>query len=111
MKTKIRCLLCAMLCVCLGLPTAFAAKITPSVTQISLPKGETKASFDVILAVDKAFAGAEFGLKPSADDVKLESLQMEHVQVESAAKGQSVGFKAEFPVREHDRVFRVTGDS
>lgn len=76
MKTKIRCLLCAMLCVCLGLPTAFAATITPSVTQISLPKGETKASFDVILTVDKAFAGAEFGLKPSADDVTLESLKM-----------------------------------
>lgn len=76
MKTKIRCLLCAMLCVCLGLPTAFAATITPSVTQISLPKGETKASFDVILTVDKPFAGAEFGLKPSADDVTLKSLQM-----------------------------------
>ena len=76
MKTKIRCLLCAMLCVCLGLPTAFAATITPSVTQISLPKGEIKASFDVILTVDKAFAGAEFGLKPSADDVTLESLKM-----------------------------------
>lgn len=41
---------------------------------------------------------------------KLESLQMEHVQVESAAKGQSVGFKAESPVREHDRVLKVTGD-
>lgn len=65
-----------MLCVCLGLPTAFAATITPSVTQISLPKGETKASFDVILTVNKAFAGAEFGLKPSADDVTLESLKM-----------------------------------
>ena len=76
MKTKIRCLLCAMLCVCLGLPTAFAATITSSVTQISLPKGETKASFDVILTVDKPFAGAEFGLKPSADDVTLESLKM-----------------------------------
>ena len=76
MKTKIRCLLCALLCVCLGLPTAFAATITPSVTQISLPKGETKASFDVILTVDKPFAGAEFGLKPSADDVTLKSLQM-----------------------------------
>lgn len=76
MKTKIRCLLCAMLCVCLGLPTAFAATITSSVTQISLPKGETKASFDVILTVDKAFAGAEFGLKPSADDVTLVSLTM-----------------------------------
>lgn len=65
-----------MLCVCLGLPTAFAATITSSVTQISLPKGETKASFDVILTVNKAFAGAEFGLKPSADDVTLESLKM-----------------------------------
>lgn len=76
MKTKIRCLLCAMLCVCLGLPTAFAATITPSVTQISLPKGETTASFDLILTVDKPFAGAEFGLKSSADDVTLKSLQM-----------------------------------
>lgn len=76
MKTKIRCLLCALLCVCLGLPTAFAATITPSVTQISLPKGETTASFDVILTVDKPFAGAEFGLKPSADDVTLVSLTM-----------------------------------
>lgn len=65
-----------MLCVCLGLPTAFAATITSSVTQISLPKGETKASFDVILTVDKDFAGAEFGLKPSADDVTLVSLTM-----------------------------------
>lgn len=65
-----------MLCVCLGLPPAFAATITSSVTQISLPKGETKASFDVILTVDKPFAGAEFGLKPSADDVTLESLKM-----------------------------------
>lgn len=65
-----------MLCVCLGLPTAFAATITPSVTQISLPQGETTASFDLILTVDKPFAGAEFGLKPSADDVTLKSLQM-----------------------------------
>lgn len=65
-----------MLCVCLGLPTAFAATITPSVTQISLPKGETTASFDLILTVDKPFAGAEFGLKPSANDVTLKSLQM-----------------------------------
>lgn len=76
MKTKIRCLLCAMLCVCLGLPTAFAATITPSVTQISLPQGQNTASFDLILKVDEAFAGAEFGLKPSADDVTLVSLTM-----------------------------------
>jgi translation elongation factor EF-1alpha len=42
---------------------------------------------------------------------KLESLQMEHVQIETAIKGQSAGFKAESPVRENDRVFKVTGDS
>lgn len=76
MKTKLRCLLCALLCVCLGLPTAFAATITASQTQISLPQGQTTASFDLILTVDEAFAGAEFGLKPSDDDVTLESLTM-----------------------------------
>lgn len=76
MKTKIRCLLCAMLCVCLGLPTAFAATITASTQKISLPQGQNTASFDLILKVDEAFAGAEFGLKPSASDVTLESLEM-----------------------------------
>ena len=76
MKIKIRCLLCAMLCVCLGLPTAFAATITASTQKISLPQGQNTASFDLILKVDEAFAGAEFGLKPSASDVTLESLEM-----------------------------------
>jgi hypothetical protein len=76
MKTPIKRLLCGLLCASLSLPMALAANITPSVTTISLPKGENKASFDVILTVDKAFAGAEFGLKPSSDDITLDSLEM-----------------------------------
>lgn len=76
MKTPIKRLLCGLLCASLSLPAALAANITSSVTSITLPKGESAASFDLILTVDKAFAGAEFGLKPSADDITLTSLEM-----------------------------------
>lgn len=76
MKTPIKRLLCGLLCVSLSLPAALAANITASVTSITLPKGESTASFDLILTADKAFAGAEFGLKPSADDITLTSLEM-----------------------------------
>ena len=76
MKTPIKRLLCGLLCASLSLPAALAANITASVTSITLPKGESKASFDIILTADKAFAGAEFGLKPSADDITLTSLEM-----------------------------------
>ncbi len=41
---------------------------------------------------------------------KIESLQVEHKPVESIKKGESAGFKAECPVREHDLVFKVTGE-
>ena len=76
MKTPIKRLLCGLLCASLSLPAALAASITASVTSITLPKGESTASFDLILTADKAFAGAEFGLKPSADDITLTSLEM-----------------------------------
>ena len=76
MKTPIKRLLCGLLCASLSLPAALAANITASVTSITLPKGESTASFDLILTADKAFAGAEFGLKPSADDITLTSLEM-----------------------------------
>ena len=76
MKTPITRLLCGLLCASLSLPAALAANITASVTSITLPKGESTASFDLILTADKAFAGAEFGLKPSADDITLTSLEM-----------------------------------
>lgn len=76
MKTPIKRLLCGLLCASLSLPAALAANITASVISITLPKGESTASFDLILTADKAFAGAEFGLKPSADDITLTSLEM-----------------------------------
>lgn len=76
MKTPIKRLLCGLLCASLSLPAALAANITASVTSITLPKGESTASFDLILTADKAFAGAEFGLKPSADDITLTLLEM-----------------------------------
>lgn len=76
MKTPIKRLLCGLLCASLSLPAALAANITASVTSITLPKGESTASFDLILTADEAFAGAEFGLKPSADDITLTSLEM-----------------------------------
>ena len=76
MKTPIKRLLCGLLCASLSLPAALAANITASVTSITLPKGESTASFDLILTADKAFAGAEFGLKPAADDITLTSLEM-----------------------------------
>lgn len=63
-----------LLSVCVASSTAFASTITPSETSISLQKGETQISFDIILETDSAFAGAEFGILPSNTDVTLESL-------------------------------------
>ena len=51
-----------------------AASIRPSTESITLEKGVNTASFDVILTADEPFAGAEFGLKPSSDDVTFQSL-------------------------------------
>jgi putative protease len=39
---------------------------------------------------------------------KVESMQVEHQPVSVARKGDSVGLKVIEPVREHDRVFKVT---
>ena len=53
---------------------AFAAEITSSVSEITLNRGESDVVFDVILKTDTPFAGAEFGLLPSNDDVEFKSL-------------------------------------
>lgn len=39
---------------------------------------------------------------------KVESMQMEHENIESAKKGQAVGLKVDDHVREHDTVYKVT---
>lgn len=76
MNKPMKRLLCGLLCASLSLPAALAAQITPSTASITLPKGDALANFDLILTVDEAFAGAEFGLQPSADDITIESLTM-----------------------------------
>ena len=53
---------------------AFAADITSSVSEITLNRGESDVVFDVILKTDTPFAGAEFGLLPSNDDVEFKSV-------------------------------------
>lgn len=40
---------------------------------------------------------------------KVDSMQIEHENVEKAKKGQSIGLKVSEPVREHDKVYKVTG--
>lgn len=42
---------------------------------------------------------------------KVESLQQEHQSVPEAKKGMSVGLKVKSPVRDHDAVFVVTGET
>jgi putative protease len=39
---------------------------------------------------------------------KVESMQVEHQPVSVARKGDSVGLKVIEPVRQHDKVFKVT---
>ncbi|MEW5902385.1 MAG: hypothetical protein AB1715_13050 [Acidobacteriota bacterium] len=41
---------------------------------------------------------------------KVDSMQVEHAAVQSAAKGESIGLHVESQVREHDIVFKVTED-
>jgi putative protease len=40
----------------------------------------------------------------------VDSMQLEHDEVESAAVGESVGIKVVEHAREHDEVFKVTSD-
>ena len=42
---------------------------------------------------------------------KVDSLQQEHQAVAEAGQGGSAGLKVKYPVREHDSVFVVTGES
>ena len=76
MKHHLAKLLSGFLAVCLLAGSALAAEITPSVSSLQLEKDQATFSFDIKLHVDEAFAGAEFGLKPSASDVSLQSLEM-----------------------------------
>jgi putative protease len=41
---------------------------------------------------------------------KVESMQVEHSNVQAAKKGDSIGLRVESQVRDHDLVFKVTED-
>ena len=64
----------ALVSACIFSSSAFAASITPSVTDITLQSGKNNISFDIILETDETFAGAEFGILPSQTDVTFSSL-------------------------------------
>lgn len=79
----------AALCFCFSSLSAYAAQITPSDTSISLGVNDTDISFDIYLETDTAFAGAEFGIKPSQSDVVFSSLALAD-ELKNESKVQTV---------------------
>lgn len=79
----------AAFCMCTFSYAAYAAQITTSDTSIILGKGDSTISFDIYIETDAAFAGAEFGIKPSQDDVKFSSLTMSD-ELKNESKVQTV---------------------
>ena len=81
----------------IGRITHYFSKINVGVLEIT--KGELKV-------------GDTIRIKGHTTDYyqKLDSLQIEHVNVDSIKKGQSAGLKVDGPVREHDLVFKVIED-
>ena len=79
----------AALCFCFSSFSAYAAQITPSNTSITLGKNDKVISFDIYLETDTAFAGAEFGIKPSQSDVEFSSLTLAD-ELKNESKVQTV---------------------
>ena len=79
----------AALCFCFSSFSAYAAQITPSNTSITLGKNDNVISFDIYLETDTAFAGAEFGIKPSQSDVEFSSLALAD-ELKNESKVQTV---------------------
>ena len=72
---------------CAFCTASFASAVSPSQTEITIPKSAETFSFDVILDADTAFAGAEFGLKPSSSDVEFSEIEFaDELQKESQVK-------------------------
>ena len=79
----------AVLCFCFSSFSAYAAQITPSNTSITLSKNDKVISFDIYLESDTAFAGAEFGIKPSQSDVVFSFLTLTD-ELKNESKVQTV---------------------
>jgi putative protease len=68
-----------------------------------------KVSVGIIALNDTLKAGETIHIKGAHDDFmqKVESMQIEHVDVQEAKKGDAVGIKVTHPVHEHDKVFKI----
>lgn len=78
----------------IGKITHYFSKISVGVVELS---GELKVG-DTIKIVGH---GREF-------TQKVESMQIEHKNVEKAGKGESIGLKVDQPVKEGDIVYKIT---
>ncbi|MBN2459936.1 translation elongation factor-like protein [Candidatus Woesearchaeota archaeon] len=63
----------------------------------------------VIELTDTLKVGDTIHVKGATSDFtqKIDSMQIEHEQVQEAGAGQSIGMKVSEPVRQHDAVFVV----
>ena len=87
--TKKTLIAAAALYFCVSSFSANAAQITPSDTSIILSKNNKEISFDIYLETEAAFAGAEFGVKPSQNDVKFSSLTLSD-ELKNESKVQTI---------------------
>ena len=69
----------------------------------------TKIGVAVIELTDTLKVGDNIHIKGATSDFtqKIESMQIEHKNVEEAKKGESIGLKVKEHAREHDKVFVV----
>lgn len=72
----------------------------------------SKISVAVIALTDTLLVGDTVHFLGRSTDFRQEvkSMQIEHEQVEKAGSGQEVAMKVERRVRQHVRVFKLTGD-
>jgi len=69
----------------------------------------SKIGVAVIELIDVLKVGQTIHIKGATTDFtqKVDSMQIEHVGVKEAKKGESIGMKVQDHVREHDQVFVV----
>jgi putative protease len=69
----------------------------------------TKISVAIVELTDTLVVGDQILIKGPTTNIeqKVESMQIEHENVEKARRGQSIGLKVNDHVREHDMVYKV----
>lgn len=69
----------------------------------------TRIGVAVIELTDKLSVGDKILIKGSTTNIEqtIESMQIEHENVKTAQRGQSIGLKVNDRVREEDRVYKI----